>query len=182
MSGTTSSLRARLVGLLDGSAGVAPWTLASGRFHAIVPELESVERTAVERGFTVHIDGRKPMQPVNTLSGYGLFERRVRVRVGYVLTETGDEGTYEASGEQSGASTRAAVEDRSDEDATEIAAVIGSLRNWMTLTPGVSVIDVMPDVGEADALDLLDDRAIRTLFFRLQSRDALPGTSLGPTL
>lgn len=180
MSGSTSPLRARIVGLLDGSAGVSPWVITAGMFHAVDVELEAAELPAVERAFSVHLTQRVPMEPVNTLTRYALYSRKLRVRVGYVLTEAGSEGVYEAAGEQSGASTREAVEDRADADAVLIGAVIGSLRNWAGLS-GVSIIDVAPADPDGDSPEMLGDRAIATHVFTVKSRDALPG-SYGPTL
>lgn len=181
MAGSTSPLRARIVGLLDGSAGVTPWLIAAGMFHAVEMELEAVELSAVERAFSVHITQRTALESTNTLSGYGLFTRKLRVRVGYVLTETGADATGEAAGEQSGASTREAVEDRADADAVLIGAVVGSLRNWAGLS-GVEIIDVAPADPDGDSPEMLGDRAIATHVFTVKSRDALPGTSYAPTL
>lgn len=180
MAGSVSSLRDRVSGLMDGSAGVSPWTINAGLFHACPRELEQYEASAVERSFTVHIDRATPMEPVNTLSGYALYERRLRVRVGYYLTEVGAEAEYEAAGEQSGGSTHESVEDRCDADGILIRSVIGSLRNWAGIA-GVSIIDVEPVEPEGDLPDLLGDRAIAVHTFKIKSRDALPG-SYGPSL
>lgn len=183
MAGTVSGLRARIRGLLDGSAGVSSWVLTVGRFHAsdVAGELEDHPVNSIERAFTVHIDSPVAMEPVNTLSGYALYQRRLRVKLGYAMTATGDEATYENTGEQSGASTREAIEDRADEDANAIRAVIGSLRNWAGIT-GVSIIDVAPSTTEPDALEFNGERAINTITFTIKSRDALPGSSYGPSL
>lgn len=180
MSGSVSALRARIVGLMEGSQGVSPWTINAGLFHTCPSEIELQEASAVERSFTVHIDRRRAMEPINTLSGYGLFERRLRIRVGYYLTEVGADATFEAAGEQSGGSTPDAVEDRCDADGVLIQAVISSLRNWSGLS-GVSVIDIEPLEPEGDLPDLLGDRAIAVHTFKIKSRDALPG-SYGPSL
>lgn len=181
MAGSVSSLRDRVAALLGGSAGVSPWTIATGLFHACPRELEQCEASAIERAFTVHLDRARPMESVNTLSGYALYERRLRVRVGYYLTEVGAEAEYEAAGEQSGGSTHESVQNRADADGIRIRAVVGSLRNWAGLS-GVSIIDVIPVEPDGDNPDLLGDRAICVHTFTVKSRDALPGTSYGPSL
>ena len=164
-----------------GSAGASPWVVSAGLFHASTRELELCERTSIERAFTAHIDRAAPLEPVNTLSGFALYERRLRVRIGYVLTETGDESEYEAAGEQSGASVHEAVEDRADADGILVRAVIGSVRNWSGIA-GVSIIDVIPQPPEGDVPELQDTgRAIAVHTFRVLTRDALPG-SYGPTI
>lgn len=178
MSGSTAPLRVRVVGLVEGSAGATGWTIPAARFHVDVRNLEVLERTAIERAVNVHIDQPKPMEPINTLSGYGLYTRRLRVRVGYVLTESGDAGTFEVSGDQSGSSSQPAVEDRADEDGIELRAVIGSLRNWSGLA-GVEIIDIAPGEPDGDGVEMLSDRAVATHVFVVKSRDALPG-ALGP--
>lgn len=180
MAGSVSALRDRVSDLMLGSAGVAPWVIAAGMFHACPREIEQYERSAVERAFTLHIDRATPMEPINTLSGFALYMRRLRVRVGYVLTETGADADYEAAGEQSGGSTHKSVEDRADADGILIRAVVGSVRNWAGLT-GVSVIDVEPAPPEGDCPELLTDRAVAVHTFTIKSRDALPGT-YGPSL
>ena len=178
MSGSTAPLRVRITAGVEGAYGVAQWVIPAGRFHVVARNLEVVELTAIERAVNIHIDKPVPTEPVNTLSGYGLYMRRLRVRVGYVLTESGDAGTFEVSGDQSGSSSRPAVEDRADEDGVELRAVIGSLRNWAGLA-GVAVIDIAPADPEGDGVEMLSDRAIATHVFNVRSRDALPG-ALGP--
>lgn len=174
MSGSTSPLRARIDALMVGAYGVAQWVIPAAMFHAIEGELEDVERTAVERAYTVHITQRVAIGPVNTLSGYGLFTRKLRVRVGYVLEESGDAAEYEVRGEQSGAATREVIEDRADADAVLITSVIGSLCNWAGLA-GVEIIDIEPTDPEGDSPAMIGDRAIATHVFVVKSRDALPG-------
>lgn len=180
MAGSISSLRERVSGLMDGSAGVAPWTINAGMFHACPRELEQFEASAIERAYTVHIDRATPMETINTLSGYALYSRRLRVRVGYYLTEVGADAEFEAAGEQSGGSTHEGVEDRADADGILIRAVVGSVRNWAGMS-GVSIIDVEPMPPEGDCPDLLGDRAVAVHVFTIKSRDALPG-SYGPSL
>lgn len=180
MSGSTSSLRARVRELLEGASGVAPWLVPAGRFHAAHPGVSWAEQSeaAIERGFDVSIDSPTPTEPVNTLSGYALYSRRLRVRVGYLLRPAGDDADYEATGEQSGAADRESVEDRADADGVLIRGVIGSLRSWAGLS-GVSVIDVRPDAQ--DPPEFIETHAIYTHPFTVLSRDALPG-AYGPTL
>ena len=78
MSGSVSALRARVEALMLGSAGVSPWVVSASLFHASTRELELCERTSIERAFTMHIDNARPTEPVNTLSGYALYERRLQ--------------------------------------------------------------------------------------------------------
>ena len=143
-------------------------------------EPEQVEHGRVERSFTVHIGNPKPMEPVNTTSGFALYERRLRVKIGYLLTERGDASEFEGIGEQSGPSAHDEVEDRADADGVRIRAVVGSFRNWSGLD-GVSIIDVIPVESEGDNPALLGDRAVATHTFTVKSRDALPG-AYGPSL
>ncbi|MBL0219659.1 MAG: hypothetical protein IPQ07_38065 [Myxococcales bacterium] len=181
MGGSVAPLRDRVQALLEGRAGVDPWVIAAGMFHACPRELEQHEKTAIERAYTLHIDRATPMEPVNTLSGFALYSRRLRVRVGYFLTEIGADADFEAAGEQSGGSTHESVEDRADADGILIRSVIGSMRNWSGLT-GVAIIDVAPEPPEGDCPEIQGDRAVAVHTFTVKSRDALPGTSYGPSL
>lgn len=178
MSGSTSSLRARVRALLDGSAGATPWLIPAGLLHAAPPSWDDASEAASERAFDVSIDTAAPTEPVNTLSGYALYSRRLRVRVSYALQPQGDAGAYEAAGEQSGSADIEAIEDRADADGVLLRAVIGSLRNWAGLS-GVAVIDVRPDAQDAPEID--GARVVYTHVFTVLSRDALP-SSYGPTL
>ena len=179
MAGSTSSLRARLRALLEGSAGVAQWVIPAERFHAAHPGLSPEDHeAALERAYTLEIDTPSPIEPVNTLSGYALYTRRLRITVYYLIREIGTGAEYEATGEQSGAADRDSVQDRGDADGVLIRAVIGSLRNWAGLA-GIAVIDLRPEGGESPEITETHARYTHTL--TVISRDALPST-YGPTL
>lgn len=163
---------------MDGSQGVTGWLIPPARFRQSPPSWEDASAAAFERAFDLSIDTAAPTEPVNTLSGYALYSRRLRVRVSYGLQPQGDDGTYEATGDQSGGADIEAIEDRADADGVLIRAVIGSLRNWASLV-GIAVIDVRPEAQDPPEAD--SGRVVYTHVFTVLSRDALP-SSYGPTL
>lgn len=172
--------RARALAILCEAYG-STMTIGSGRFTAapLDRRLEDHDLAALERSVEVVARGRAPIGYNNPLDGRGLYYAPVVVRVGYVLTGAGD--VYDATGQQSGDATLAAIEDRAAEDAHDIEAALGWYANWGGLDP--QVIDCEPDPeGRAEGwLTILEDRAIAEVPLRMTLKATLPG-SYGPAL
>lgn len=175
MSGTQTDHRERAYRLLEGLEGVEGWAIPPGQYHRADPRttLEHHDLGSLERAVEVRLRGAKPMGgvPHNPLCGRALVETRLLVRVGYVLTGAGDDS--DTQGEQSGAATLDAIEDRAAQDAHEISARVGYKPNWTGLTP--SVIDCAPAIEGLPDPIVLADRVIQEVWFVLKTRAALPG-------
>lgn len=173
--------RTRAIAILTEAYGQSGWTITAGRFHAAHPaaRLEDHDLGSLERAVEVVQRGRDPVGYNNPLDGRGLYYAPLVVRVGYVLTGAGD--AYDATGEQSGAATLAAVEDRAASDAHDVETCLGYQPNWPGLDP--SVIDCEPDpAGRPPGwLTVLTDRVIAEIPLRMTLKATLPG-SYGPAL
>lgn len=176
-----SDHRERALAIACDAYGQVGWTVTSGHFHRCPSDrtLETLEVDAIERAVEVRKVGRKGVGHNNPNDGRGLYYEPMVVRVGYALTAAGD--SYDAAGEQSGAGTLAAVEDRAAMDADTLEARVGYQPNWSGLDP--HVIDCEPDPeGRGDGwLTVLPDRVIAEILFRLTTKATLPG-SRGPSL
>ena len=179
MSGTQTDHRERAYRLLEGLEGVEGWAIPPGQYHRADPRttLEHHDLGSLERAVEVRLRGAKPMGgvPHNPLCGRALVETRLLVRVGYVLTGAGDDSDMQ--GEQSGAATLEAIEDRAAQDADQIEARVGYQPNWTGLDP--HVIDCAPLPAGRPELIVLPDRCIQEIPFVLTTRTVLPG-SYGP--
>jgi hypothetical protein len=102
-----------------------------------------------------------------------VFEQTLDVRIAYLRGESGDgmgPDPAEAEGEASGGAVLDAVEDRAETDADVVRSTLGWQPNWSGLTP--TVIDCAP--VDEDDVQVLPDRVIRTVRFRLLTWGAIP--------
>lgn len=162
-----SDHRARIEAILLGEYGVQ-YPIASGRFHMMPPDQRSLDQMdlgTLERAVLVDMpNARTPVIPTDRAAGYGVFSYPVNVQVGYVVTGAGE--AWEALGEQSGAATWTAVQDRANEDRQAIESALGSWLNTGGLTP--HVIDLNPTGG--GGIEQRADRAILTVPFSMMVR------------
>jgi hypothetical protein len=141
--------------------------------------LEKLDSGALERRFEVHflpqetLDGQRP----NTSNASGLYKFPFRVRIAYVVTGAGA-SEAERGGEQSGAATPAAVEDRFATDLNRLAYTVGRQAPFAGLDP--AVIDCRPMPG-ATADMPSSDRVIVSIPFEIWARVTVPG-SYHPTV
>lgn len=178
MSGTQTDHRERAYRLLEGLEGVEGWAIPPGQYHRADPRttLEHHDLGSLERAVRIVLRQREPIGGFNNpYDGRGLFTQPLIVRVGYVLTGAGDDSDMQ--GEQSGAATLEAIEDRAAQDADQIEARVGYQPNWTGLDP--HVIDCAPLPAGRPELIVLPDRCIQEIPFVLTTRTVLPG-SYGP--
>lgn len=176
-----SAIRSRARALLFEGAGASSWTVAAGHFHSVSPDAKSLERQpedSLERAVELRFDTRTPLGRVNPINGYALYQQRLRVRVGYFVASAGGDDP-ERAGEQSGASTVDATEDRAATDRHILEAVLGWQPNWAAVSDP-TIIDCNPD-GEASEDTSDGPRRIVTTGFLLTYRASLPG-AYGPSL
>lgn len=176
-----STLRARGEALLFNGSGASPWVLAAGHFHAVAEPRSTLEThplDSIERAAQLVFRPRTPLGRTNPINGYGLYQQRLFVRVGYLVTGAGGD-VPERAGEQSGSGVDDAVEDRIATDRHMIENVLGWQPNWAAVTDP-SVIDCNPD-GDGAEVIVAGPRRISVVPFLLTFRAALPG-SYGPSL
>jgi hypothetical protein len=176
-----SALRTRARALLFDGAGTSPWTLAATHLHSASPDARRVEdhpEDSFERAVELRFLPRAPLGRVNPITGYAIYRQRILVRVGYLISGAGGDDP-ERAGEQSGAGTDDAVEDRAATDRHLIENVLGWQANWSSVTDP-TVIDCDPDGDGAEDTTEGARRVVVTPFL-LTYRAQLPG-SYGPSL
>jgi hypothetical protein len=137
----TSLIRARAEAILSGEYGDTR-TLATRRFtrHADAHrEGSDAEAGAAERRFKVRVREPRDHLEVNTSDGIRFEELTLTVEITYALTNAGDDLT-EGTGEQDGAGTLEAIEDRSTVDANDVFYTLDWASNWTGLGDDVTVI------------------------------------------
>lgn len=162
-----SAIRARIQDIILGDY-VGDFPITPGQFHMAAPDVATLgdhDLGTLERAVQVDIPNeRVPIVPVDRVAGFGLYQYTLTVRVGYVLTGAGD--AAEGLGEQSGAGTLAAVQDRANEDRQDLESALGAWRNLGGLTP--HVIDLEPIGG--GGIEVAADRCILSVPFVLKVR------------
>lgn len=136
--------RQRIENLLLGSTGTTR-TIASGQFHLNSPDVQDLASTAERRVNVVIGPGRNlPGTTPNELDSLKLVEHPVTVTVEYARTTAGGDQTESvAFGEQQGAGTDDAIDDRIALDQHVIEAVLAWYENWSGLTPPVIKLDAV---------------------------------------
>jgi hypothetical protein len=162
-----SDIRARIQDIILGEY-IGDYPIAQGRFHLAATSeatLATHDLGTLERAVSVDIpNARTPLVPVDRGAGFGLYQHTLTVRVGYVLTGAGD--AAEGTGEQSGAGTLVAIQDRANEDRQALESALGSWRNLGGLSP--HVIDLEPVGG--GGVEVGTDRCILAVPFVLKVR------------
>jgi hypothetical protein len=154
--------------LLLGTTG-SDRTIAAGRFALESPDGQVPHNTA-ERRVRVTVTPGAAHVPVNTLDGQVLRDHRLTVRITYAVTHAGGD-LAELVGEQSGAGTLEAIEDRMATDQHDVEQCL----LWGPNAGGVdpAIVNVVP--GEP-ASDVDEDRAVLTLPYTLTVLATVPGS------
>jgi hypothetical protein len=175
----SSLIRARAEALLTGETGTTR-TLASGRFtrHAdAFRDGADAGTNAAERRFKVRVGQPRDHIEVNTADGIRFEELTLTVQITYALTDAGDD-IAEGTGEQDGAGTMEAIEDRATVDANDVFYVLDWHVNWTSLSDSVTVIWCKRD--GAAVLDVPDGATVATLSVPFNVLAEVDQTTLAP--
>jgi hypothetical protein len=154
--------------LLLGTAGTDR-TIAAGRFALESPDGQ-VPHHSAERRVRVTVSPGTPDGPVNNQDGQILRNHTLTVRVTYAVTHAGGD-LAELVGEQDGAGTVEAIEDRMATDAHDVEAALMWGPNAAGLDP--QIVNVTP---AAPGFDVGEDRAVLSLPFTLLVLATVPGS------
>jgi hypothetical protein len=136
----TLTIRQRLENLLSGAyAPYATYSFSTGRFYKHDRDLGPIEKhydSSVERKFEVDLGPAFPLIQINPLDGFGLYEMEVKIKIGYMLTHSGDDQP-EGSTEQAGTGYLDDIKSRANTDMHDIIRVLTWYQNYGGLSPDV---------------------------------------------
>jgi len=136
----TLTIRQRFEDLLSGTyAPNAQYSFETGRFYKHDRDLGPIEKhydSSVERKFEVDVGPAFPSITINNLDGFALYEVEVLIKIGYMLTHSGDDQP-EGATEQSGTGYLDDIKSRSNTDLHDILRICTFYENHGSLSPEV---------------------------------------------